>query len=116
MNVAVVGAGEIGRLRARAVHTNPQTRLVAVVDVRRESAERAASGTGARVETDVRAVLDYAGVDAVLISTPMPLHEAAVAALAAGKHVLCEKPLANTVASCRAILTATGLPVPLSAP
>jgi len=107
MNVAVVGAGEIGGLRARSVHANPQTKLVAVVDVNRENAARAASGTGARVETDLRAVLDDSKVDAVMISTPLQFHEqAAIGALEAGKHVLCEKPLSNTLASCRAILEA----------
>jgi predicted dehydrogenase len=107
MKIAVVGAGEIGGLRARSVQQNPQTQLVAVVDVNRDNAARVASGTGARVETDVRGVLDDPKLDAVIVSTPLQFHaQAAMAALEAGKHVLCEKPLSNTVASCRAILEA----------
>jgi len=52
-------------------------------------------------------VLDDPGVDAIVVSTPVHLHEeVALAALAAGKHVLCEKPLSNTVASCRAVVDA----------
>jgi predicted dehydrogenase len=56
---------------------------------------------------DYRSLLDDAAVEAVIISTPVQLHEEmAVAALAAGKHVLCEKPLSNSVESCRRILDA----------
>jgi predicted dehydrogenase len=49
--------------------------------------------------------VDDAQVEAVMIATPVQLHEEmAIAALNAGKHVLCEKPLSNSVESCRRIL------------
>ncbi len=59
------------------------------------------------VETDYRALLDRADVDLVDICTPGDSHaEIALAALAAGKHVLCEKPLANSVADAEAMAAA----------
>lgn len=59
------------------------------------------------VETDWRAVVERDDVDIVDICTPGDSHaEIAIAALAAGKHVLCEKPLANTVAKAEAMVAA----------
>jgi predicted dehydrogenase len=65
----------------------------------RAAASAAAERLGWReVETDWRAVLDRSDVDVVDICTPGDSHmEIAIAALAAGKHVMCEKPLANTL-------------------
>jgi len=62
------------------------------------------------VETDWQALLRRDDVDLVDICTPGDTHaEIAIAALAAGKHVLCEKPLANTVAEARAMAEAAEL-------
>ncbi|MGW5053081.1 Gfo/Idh/MocA family protein [Actinokineospora sp. NPDC004072] len=59
------------------------------------------------VETDWRAVVERADVQVVDICTPGDTHaEIALAALAAGKHVLCEKPLANSVAEAEAMAEA----------
>ena len=59
------------------------------------------------VETDWRALIARDDVDLVDICTPGDTHaEIAIAALQAGKHVLCEKPLANTVAEARAMVAA----------
>jgi predicted dehydrogenase len=52
-------------------------------------------------------LLELPGLEAVIVSSPLQFHEqAVVAALRAGKHVLCEKPLGNTVDSCRRMLDA----------
>ncbi|MGG5258120.1 Gfo/Idh/MocA family protein [Phycicoccus avicenniae] len=73
---------------------------------------RAAADMGRRfgwghVETDWRALVARPDVDLVDICTPGDTHaEIAIAALEAGKHVLCEKPLANTVAEARAMAEA----------
>ena len=107
MKFAVIGAGVIGRLRARSVLENPKTTLIGVADADVSKATQAAGTRGARAVPDYRTLVDDAQVDAVMISTPVHLHEEmAVAALNAGKHVLCEKPLSNSVDSCRRILDA----------
>lgn len=106
MRIGVVGAGVIGQMRATTLLERADCQLVGVVDPVAGAAERAAQGK-AKVFTDVRALLDQPGLEAVIVSSPLPNHEEAVlAALAAGKHVLCEKPLGNTVESCRRMLDA----------
>jgi len=103
MKLAVVGAGGIGKLRARSVAGNPQTQLVAVADVD-EAAARAAAGREARGIGDWKELLGT-DVDALILSTPVQFHhEMVVEALRAGKHVLCEKPLSNSLESCLEIL------------
>ena len=104
MRIAVAGAGRIGRLRARSVTAGEGTTLVAIADVDETAARQAAGSTGARVERDFGRLVADPGVDAIIISTPVGLHEEMVlAALTAGKHVLVEKPLSNSVESCRRI-------------
>ena len=105
MRFAVVGAGTIGQLRADTIRRNPATELAGVLDVSRPSAERAVSGTQGRVCSTLEELLDLPQLEAVIVSSPLQFHEAAVvAALMAGKHVLCEKPLGNTVESCQRML------------
>jgi predicted dehydrogenase len=103
----VIGCGGIGRIRARALRGASGVSLRALSDVARERAEEAAAGSGAAIEADWRALVRRDDVDAVVISTPPALHaEMATVALRAGKHVLCEKPLARSPEECRAMLDA----------
>jgi predicted dehydrogenase len=107
MKFAVIGAGTIGQLRAQSIKSNLNTKLLGVADPATAQAERAVAGTGAKALADWRGVLDLPGLDAVMVSSPIQFHEeAVVAALQAGKHVLCEKPLSNTVEACRRMLDA----------
>ena len=107
MRFGVIGAGTIGQMRARSVASYPGAELAAVSDPNVEAARLAARGTRARVEADHRAFLSDGSVDAVIVSTPVQLHEAIILeSLSAGKHVLCEKPLSNSPESCRRILDA----------
>jgi predicted dehydrogenase len=107
MKFGVIGAGVIGRLRAATIARRRDTTLVAVADSDQAAAARAVAGTGARTWPDYRRIVDDPAVDAIVISTPVQLHEQmALAALEAGKHVLCEKPLSNDVPSCRRMLEA----------
>jgi predicted dehydrogenase len=104
MKIAVAGAGRIGRLRARSVMAEPTTSLVAVADTDETAARRAAGKSGARIESDFGRLTADPGIDTIMIATPVGLHEEMVlSALEAGKHVLVEKPLSNSVASCRRI-------------
>jgi predicted dehydrogenase len=107
MRFGVIGAGVIGQMRARSVRELAGAELAAVSDPNLEAARLAASGARARVEADHRAFLSDGSVEAVIVSTPVQLHEAIILeALSAGKHVLCEKPLSNSPESCRRILEA----------
>ena len=104
VGVAVIGAGMAGRSHAQA-YRNAQTvfgegappvRLVAVADINQQFARHAAERYGfERAETDWRVVAESHDVHAASIVVANHLHrEIAEAMLAAGKHVLCEKPLA----------------------
>ncbi|MCA2214046.1 Gfo/Idh/MocA family protein [Jidongwangia harbinensis] len=116
VGVAVIGAGMVGRAHAAAYRNAatvydldaPAARLVAVADVHAPFATDAARRYGfARAETDWRAVIDAPDVDAVSVAVANGLHrEITEAALAAGKHVLCEKPLAPSVADAQAMVDA----------
>lgn len=106
MRFAVIGAGIIGRLRAQAIQQCSDAELIGVMDPVRDNAVQAAAGSSAEVTSELRAVIDLAP-DAVVISSPVHFHEEAVlAALEAGAHVLCEKPLSNTLDSCRTMVQA----------
>lgn len=106
MRVAVLGAGVIGKLRCATVLDNSRTQLVAVADVDLERA-RTAGGSGVGVHADYRELLDNHELDAVIVSSPVHFHEEmCVAAFEKGCHVLCEKPLSNSLESARAIAAA----------
>ncbi len=106
--VAVVGAGYWGPNLIRNFRSNPAWDLVAVCDLDETSAHKA---IGARstveIETSLERLLARDDIEAVAIATPARTHSAiAIAALAAGKHVLVEKPLADTEAEAAVMVTA----------
>jgi predicted dehydrogenase len=108
LGIAVIGAGAWGLNHVRAVESSSSCRLVAVVD------PSAAARAGARTIAPRAAVYEAAppalvdlDVDAVIIAAPAPLHaELARAALARGKHVLVEKPLAMSLADAERVAAA----------
>jgi predicted dehydrogenase len=107
MRFGLLGAGCIGQLRAKALARIPTAKLIAVSDLDRAAAGRIAGPASARVEAGLNELLAADDIDAILVSTPPQFHEQAVlAALAAGKHVLCEKPLANSLEACRRMVAA----------
>src|SRR5688572_18502139 len=104
MRFGLIGCGGIGSVRAAAVARLPGAVLSAVADVDVARARLLAAQHRCGVVTDWRRLLHRDDVDAVIVSTPPSLHaEMCIAALEAGKHVLCEKPLARSPAECRAI-------------
>jgi predicted dehydrogenase len=109
LRFALIGCGDIGVLRAAALAKAPSCRLVAAADVDLARASRLARlyGGTAIATADWRDVITRPEVDAVIVSTPPVLHEEmVVAALEAGKHVLCEKPLARSPAEARRMVDA----------
>lgn len=107
MKIAVFGAGIVGKLRCDTVIKNTDTELIGVADSDLARAEAAAKGGNAKATTDYRELLNELKPDAVIISSPVHLHEEmCIDALNAGCHVLCEKPLSNTEESCRRIVAA----------
>ncbi|MEO5610573.1 MAG: Gfo/Idh/MocA family oxidoreductase [Ornithinibacter sp.] len=96
LRVAIIGVGLMGADHAdRVAHRTAGARLVAVSDPDSARAEALAlRHTGVRVVPDPLDLVAAADVDAMVIASPGLVHEEQVlAALAAGKHVLCEKPL-----------------------
>jgi predicted dehydrogenase len=113
IGVAVIGAGMAGRAHASgyrsapAVFTPdlPDVRLVAIADAHRPFADDTARRYGyQRAETSWQAIAEAADIDAVSVVVANDLHREIVEALLdAGKHVLCEKPLAPSVADGQAM-------------
>jgi len=106
----LVGAGDIATRRAGpALVEVANSEVVAVCDISRERAEELAAKLGAgEVYTDYAAALADSEADAVYIATPQHTHiELSLAALDAGKHLLCEKPLGLNGAECMRLLDAT---------
>lgn len=109
MRVAVIGAGNIGRRHAQVYHENPDATLVAVCDIDRARAEAAAAPLGVAAVADVTELLARFDPDLVSVATAGvengSHHYAPVmAALHAGKAVLCEKPLSNDLAEARTLV------------
>ena len=106
MGLLVVGVGSLGAQRAAAAMRARGVRLVAVTDRDAALAEDVAARHGVVAVPDLESGLESGGVDAVAIATPHADHAGAIrAALEAGKHVLCEKPLTVRADDARALAT-----------
>ncbi len=103
--IGIVGAGNIAVLNVRGYLRDPRCDVVAVCDPVPGRAEAAAAEWGgARAYTSLDELLADPAVDGVEILTPTHLHhEHVLAAVAAGKHVSCQKPIANTVDDAQAM-------------
>jgi predicted dehydrogenase len=109
VGVAIVGCGWVAPAHAAAIALTPAARLVAAVDSKMAAAEQLAGRFGGEASLSLDAVLDNPDVNAVSVCLPQALHhDIAVRALAQGKHVLCEKPMAMTTAECQAMIQAAG--------
>ena len=99
MKVAIIGCGTIAKgQHAPAYMANPKTEIKYFSDAFLSAAEAAAEQFGCGIAvSDYNVVLNDPEVEAVSICTPNKFHsEIAIAAMKAGKHVLCEKPAART--------------------
>lgn len=107
LRVGLVGCGKVGTVHAAALKAVPEAEFVACCDAAADRAQAFAAKYGVRPFPDVENMLRGAGVEAVVIGTPHPLHaEPAARAAEAGVHVLVEKPMAASLADCDAVLAA----------
>jgi predicted dehydrogenase len=108
LGIAVIGAGYWGPNLARNFQYSRHWRLEAICDLDLERAEALAARLGGtRVTASLDDVLADPLIDAIAIATPARTHHAiAMAAIAAGKHVVVEKPLADSSEHARAMVTA----------
>lgn len=109
VSIAVIGCGSIARHRhVKELAANPKAQLAAVCDVVKPRAEELAKQYNIpRVYTDWHDVIKDKSIDAVVVALPNYLHApVTVAALQAGKHVLCEKPMATSAEEAESMIAA----------
>ena len=107
IKIGLIGCGKIGQVRHLPEYAaNPDCAVTALYDINIERARALAAQYGATAYDSVEALL-ASDVDAVSVCTANASHaEISIAALRAGKHVLCEKPMATTLADCEAMVAA----------
>lgn len=115
--IAVLGCGRIGQMHARNIAKHPRTTLASVYDVHAPAATRLADELGVPVAASAEAAIADGAADAVLIATSTDTHvDLLKACVAAGKPVLCEKPIDLSLArveECRAAIAGTDVPIML---
>ncbi len=100
LKVGIVGAGRIGKVHAASITYHiPQAEIVRVTDVIGDAAKALAETYGVPAySTDYMDIINDPAIDAVLVCSPTPTHaDIAIAAMQAGKHVFCEKPVDLTI-------------------
>lgn len=103
--IGIIGAGYIAGVHAAILSTDDRVQLNSVYDVETEIAQRLARVCNSKVAQSADEVIDRC--DAVYITTPNTKHvELAIAAVSAGKHVFCEKPMATNIKDAEAVMKA----------
>ena len=114
LKVGLLGAGRIGHVHAKAIAGHAGSALIAVSDVNADAARKLAAQYGAEARS-TDAILADPAIDAVLIATSTDTHSALIeAATAAGKAVLCEKPVDLSLAraiQCHKVASGHGKPI-----
>lgn len=107
LRIAIVGAGAIAQRNANEAARSGNATVIGVYDTNPKVARDMANALGASFFTSYEDLLEDKDVEAVLISTPHFLHkDQAVMAAQAGKHILIEKPMANSLDEAEAIIAA----------
>ncbi|MEM2500959.1 MAG: Gfo/Idh/MocA family oxidoreductase, partial [Candidatus Bathyarchaeia archaeon] len=109
INVGIAGLGRSGwNIHARTLEKLPDKyRVVAVSDPIKERLQEAMGKFGCRTYTDFNELIEDKDVELVVVATPSHLHAPqTIKALEAGKHVVCEKPMATNLAEADAMIEA----------
>lgn len=106
MKIGIIGCGKIAQVRHIPEYAeNPQVELAGFYDLNHERAVEMAQKFGGKAYERVQDLLAQKEIDAVSVCTANQSHaEITIAALKAGKHVLCEKPMATTLPDCEAMV------------
>lgn len=115
--IAVLGCGRIGQMHATNIAGHPRASLAAVYDVHVPSAQKAAQAHGVSAAGNPAEIFNDGDIDAVLIATVTETHADYIEmAVAAGKAVLCEKPIdlsLERVSRCAQVIKGSDVPVQL---
>ncbi len=103
----IVGCGEAWRFHSLGIKNNPKIKINSTFDINEKKAKSAARKVKATAYSNYEDLLK-SDIDAVLIMVPHFLHEQyVIKAAEAGKHILCEKPMATTLEGCDEMISAT---------
>lgn len=110
VNAALIGVGNRGSYLLRSVLVQTGVKVVALCDIKPDRLDKAATAAARdnpQTFTDYRKLIERKDINAVFIASPCDLHvEMAIAALEAGKHVYCEKPIGITPESIAKLIKA----------
>lgn len=108
IKVGIIGCGKIAQVRHIPEYlANPNAEICGFYDINLARAEELARKYGAKAYPNYEALLADPGIDAVSVCAANHVHaEISIAALKAGKHVLCEKPMAISLEECEAMVAA----------
>lgn len=107
LRVGVIGCGLISGVHIHAIEETDHAVLAAVCDIDRKKMEKTAAEHGVKGYLDYHELIARPDIDAVHICVPHYLHAPiSIAALRAGKHVLCEKPMGTSLQEARAMVQA----------
>jgi myo-inositol 2-dehydrogenase/D-chiro-inositol 1-dehydrogenase len=105
IKIGIIGTGYMGGVHAKLFAKHEKTEVSALYDIIPERMEAVGRMTGGKCMENAEQVMEAS--DAIVITTPNTGHtKLAIAAANAGKHVLCEKPMATSLAEAQAILNA----------
>ena len=107
VRVGVIGVGGMGSFHAHTLASLAHVDLIAVADPFQPNVDKVAAALGCRGLADPMALATDASLDGVVIASPDATHaDLAIAAIGAGLWVLCEKPLATTMADAWRVIDA----------
>jgi len=107
LNVAVVGCGSWGKNHTRVYNDLEDASLIAIADVDENTAKEIGKRCHTNWYTDPAKIFDVSDVEAVSICTPTVTHaDIALTAIKAGKHILVEKPMTNTIEEAESLIKA----------